>query len=282
MRLLRARIAGVLVASLASCVARARTTAPIPLLERAAEYALRYEERFAVVISDEAYEQHADGRQYHGARDRKIASEMMFVWLAGERTWLSVRNVVSVDGSAVKNSQKRLDRLLSEGGPVGLAHLRRLRDEGARFNIGTIRRNFNDPMFPLQFLEPDNQPRFSFTLAGQETIDGTVASKVLFVERARPTFIRDGGRDLPSQGILWVADDGAVLRTRFEVADSLRGLRALVFVDYRREARLDMLVPVSMHEIYLATSAPAERAECHARYSHFRRFETGARIVPDR
>jgi hypothetical protein len=153
------------------------------LMDRAGTYVRRYEERFAVVISDEEYEQRAEGRSYRGARSRKIASEMMFLWLTGEKSWLSVRNVVSVDGRAIGNSRKRLDRLLSDSATIGVAHLRQMRNEGARFNIGTIRRNFNDPMFPLQFLESDKQQRLTFALAGHETIDGADTSKVRFDEQ---------------------------------------------------------------------------------------------------
>ena len=271
-----------LLMALGASVAVAQAPALSPLLDRAGTYVQRYEERFAVVISDEAYEQRVDGRSYRGARFRKIASEMMFLWLPGEKSWLSVRNVVSVDGSAIGNSRKRLDRLLSDSAPVGIAHLRRMRDEGARFNIGTIRRNFNDPMFPLQFLEPDKQPRFTFALAGRETIDGADTTKVTFDERASPTFIQDGHRNLPTHGIFWLAEDGAVVRTRLEVRDPLRGLSAIVLVNYRAEQKLDMLVPVTMHETYLAAGPNIERVECHAQYSGFRRFETAARMLPDR
>jgi len=272
----------VLLAALSASVPLAQAPGLSSLLDRTGAYVQRYEERFAVVIGDEEYEQRADGRSYRGARVRKIASEMMFLWLSGEKSWLSVRNVVSVDGSAIGNSRKRLDRLLSASAPVGVAHLRRMRDEGARFNIGTIRRNFNDPMFPLQFLEPERQPRFTFALAGHETIEGADTSKVTFDEQATPTFIQDGNRNLPTHGIVWVDDDGAVVRTRLDVRDPLHGLSAIIIVNYRGEPKLEMLVPVTMHEIYMAAGTNSERVECQARYSGFRRFETAARMVPDR
>src|SRR5258707_10394839 len=160
-----------LLMSLTASFPLARAPELSSLMGRASTYVQRYEERFAVVISDEEYQQRAEGRSYRGARSRKIASEMMFLWLTGEKSWLSVRNVVSVDGRSIGNSRKRLDRLLSDSATVGVAHLRQMRNEGARFNIGTIRRNFNDPMFPLQFLEADKQERVTFALAGRETID---------------------------------------------------------------------------------------------------------------
>jgi hypothetical protein len=257
----------------------AQESALEPLLKRAAEYTKQYETRFAVIIADEQYEQHAYGPSYTGPRGRSIGSEMMFLWLTGERSWLSVRNVVSVNGDAIKNSQKRLDRLLSAETPVGIPHLRQLRNEGARYNIGTIRRNFNDPMFPLQILESEAQPRFTFAAAGTETVGGASASKVAFEEHETPTFVQDGNRNLPSRGTFWIGDDGRVLRTRFDVNDPIRGLAALVIVDYRPDAKLDMLVPVTMRERYVA-SGPTEQIECTASYSHFRQFETGARVIP--
>jgi len=281
MRSLRVPAVALLAAAICSSAAAGQAP-PLPsLLERAGAYALRYEERFSVVIGDEEYDQKAEGRSYRGPRARKISSEMMFLWLTGEKAWLAVRNVVSVDGHARNDSQKRLDRLLSDTAPVGITHLRRMRDEGARFNIGTIRRNFNDPMFPLQFLEPEKQPRFTFAPAGHEIVDGTDTSKVTFDEQARPTFIEDGSRALPTHGIFWMADDGAILRTRLDVRDPLRGLTAIIIVNYRPEPKLEMLVPVTMHEIYVAAGANAEHIECNARYSGFRRFETAARLVPD-
>jgi hypothetical protein len=266
---------------LSASFALAHAPARSSLLDRVGAYVQRYEERFAVVVSDEEYEQRVDGRSYRGARSRKITSEMMFLWLTGEKSWLSVRNVVSVDGSVIRNSRQRLDRLLSASAPVGVAHLRRMRDEGARFNIGTIRRNFNDPMYPLQFLETENQQRFTFALVGQETIDGVETSKVTFDEQARPTFIQDDNRSLPTHGILWVADDGAVVRTRLDVRDPLHGLSAIIFVNYRAEQKLEMLVPGTMHEIYIAAGQNSEHVECNARYSSFRRFETAAHVVPN-
>jgi len=47
-----------------------------------------------------------------------------------------------------------LERALAETAANRLTRLRRLRDEGARFNIGQIVRNFSDPSVALQFLDP--------------------------------------------------------------------------------------------------------------------------------
>jgi hypothetical protein len=196
-----------------------------------------------------------------------------------------------VDGAAVSESHDRFERLIGGTAPIGIARLRQMRNEGARFNIGSIRRNFNDPMFPLRVIEPDNQRRFKFALAGHETVDGAAASKISFDESTRPSLIQDNGRDRPSRGTVWLGSGGAVLRTRLEVGDRQRGMTATIVVDYRRDPKLEMLVPGAMHEIYMAitandTSGPlgavGERIDCEATYTNFRRFETAARIVPDR
>jgi hypothetical protein len=252
------------------------------LLQRAGAYTAAYEERFAAVVTDEQYEQKwFDRATPIPRRARKMSSEMMFLWLTNEKSWLSVRNVLAVDGRNVNDSQQRLDRLFASDAAIGVAKLRKMRDEGARFNIGTIRRNFNDPMFPMQFLEPPNQRRFTFTLTGNENVGGVATSKIAFEEHASPTFIQDGRSDLPSHGDVCVAADGSVMRTRLRILNADRHISAFVTIDYRNEASLEMPVPVKMQEIYTA-GAPYERISGVATYSNFRRFETSARIVPDR
>jgi hypothetical protein len=65
-----------------------------------------------------------------------------------------------VDGQEVRDSATRLERLLADDGD-GTAKVRRLRNEGARFNIGSVGPNFTDPVLALQFLAPAMQPRFA-------------------------------------------------------------------------------------------------------------------------
>jgi hypothetical protein len=258
-------------------------TAPVPaladVLSRAGQYVLDFEDRFAVVIGDERYDQHVErGYRRTQRHDRKIKSEMMFVWLPNEQAWLAVRTVLTVDGRSISNSQKRLGRMLDGRASIGVPHLRQLRNEGARFNLGSIRRNFNDPMTPLRFLEPESQPRFEFALAGEETINGEPASKVTFNEQSQPTFIQG---EHPSHGMMWIVSDGTVVRTRFEVANAKDGLTAVITVNYGRNSKLDMMVPMNMHESYSGLKGIPEWVECEATYTNFRRFETSGRIVPN-
>src|SRR5215217_657884 len=51
------------------------------LLARAGEQVRRFEQDFALVISDEDYQQHAQGRYFVGPVHRRTRAEMLFLWL---------------------------------------------------------------------------------------------------------------------------------------------------------------------------------------------------------
>jgi hypothetical protein len=144
---------------------------------------------------------------------------MLFTWVPDLRSWLTVRQVLAVDGAPVSDSRERLQRTLHDTtGPDRVLALRRLRDEGARFNLGRIERNFNDPTLVLQFMDPAFQPRFTFSVAGADRINGVDAWKVRFAEELHPTLIRSNGVDLTSSGLLWISrNDGVVVRTSLAV-----------------------------------------------------------------
>jgi len=268
------------------------------MLERVGQYVRRFEEEFAIVISDEDYEQKDvvnDDRGVMRARGhRTMRSETLFAWLDEQQSWLTARSVLVVDGAPVRDSRERLDAALADDSPDARARLRRLRDEGARFNIGRIYRNFNDPTFVLLLLDPRFQPRFAFTLLGKDKTNGVDAWKIAFAERARPTVIQTPTSQLPSNGMIWVSRaDGSVVRTTLALRDEASNTTAEIVVDYRVDARLGLSLPARMRETYeqssLVNIAPSgtpkrlaprrERIECVATYSNYRRFETSGRLV---
>ncbi len=205
---------------------------------------------------------------------------MLFTRLPGRPSWLTVRNVLTADGRAVPNSEERLERALADAGAAQV--LRALADEGARFNIGRIRRNVNDPTFALRFLSRDLQERFAFSLAGRERINGVDAWKVGYAERRSPSLVRNArNEDLPTKGVIWIStDDGTVVRTSLDIIDKRAHLDATSVVDYRQDAKLRMWVPATMAETYVQTTGQIEeRIVCTAAYSDFRRFETSGRLI---
>jgi hypothetical protein len=259
------------------------------LLVQVGRYVRGFQADFATVIGDETYRQRVHLLETIGGSDqtsraaRTMLSEMLFLWVPEDRGWLTVRNVLRVDGAAVPDSHGRLERTLADPAPGMVSRIRRLRDENARFNIGRIQHNFSDPALALQFVDPPVQPRFNFTLRGREIINGLVTWPIAFSERAAPTMITVDGRHALSTGMIWVTSSGIVVRTRLALADPTSYFRLGMVVSFGHDVKLGAWVPVRMEETYSQSrngGAVSEEIACSATYSNFRRFETSARIVP--
>jgi hypothetical protein len=225
------------------------------ILKRAGAYVVQFEKDFSFVVSDEAYEQ-----------ERVVGTSTV----AGER-----------EGRETTSRRLRSE-MPPESAPGRTARLRSLRDVGARFNIGRVYRNFNDPSLVLQFLDPAYQGRFAFRSLGPERVNGLDTWKISFDEKVRPTVVRDEkGEDLSATGTIWIGrSDGAVARTSVSLRHR-RSARADLVVDYAHNSKLGMWVPVRMTERYAYLLGPTdERITCTAIYSNFRRFETSARVLP--
>ena len=256
------------------------------VLRRAAGYVAQFERTFSAAIWREHYEQedriprrfNSSGATFTTvAARRQLDSELLFVWLPQARSWITVRDVMAIDGTPRPAGDRRLQALL--GGPaVSVDQLSALAAENGRFNIGKIVRTFNEPTLALLFLDDHYRRRFTFTRGDPQTTDGHRAATYDFVERGRPTVIRDANRDIPVRGTLWIdAATGRVLRTALELSDPLGRLRGRMTVRYGTHPNFDVLVPLEMRETY--TSAAGEEVTAVATYSEFRRFETAGRIV---
>jgi hypothetical protein len=213
-----------------------------------------------------------------------MRSEMLFMWVPQEQSWISVRNVVRVGLESISDSKDRLERVLEDPTPGSVTRLRRLAAEGARFNLGFYR-DYNNPTLALQFLDPEFQPRFTFTLAGRERVNGVTAWKIEFAERQRPTVIMSDGESVFATGSLWIrVPDGIVVRTnltlRVPATSRKPGMTGSVVVDYRLDRKLRMWVPARMKEKYVLIGGDNDSIDCDATYSNFRRFETSGRLLP--
>jgi hypothetical protein len=265
------------------------TTSLTDILRRAGEYVRQFGHDSAVVIGEELYTQevHRAGRR---TAYRELRSEMMFVFVAERQIWFGVRNVLAIkDGRgswrAIPDAKSRLDGVLRDTTPGEESRLRKLANEGARFNVGSTHRNYNSPTLALDFLDPVVQSRFVFAEAGEETLAGVNALKLQFTEVERPTLISiNDSRDVPVSGWLWVLPwDGTVVRTHLDVKQPetarIAGMDASLVVDYQHDSKLGMWVPARMREEYVTRGSSYERIDCVATYSNFRRFETSGRVV---
>jgi len=255
------------------------------LLARAADYVAAFERTFAAVTWRERYEQEDRQRRHFGASGatvmrvagkRQMESQLLFVWLPREASWIAVRDVMTVDGQAQLDANRPL-RQMSAGGSISVAELKTLAAENGRFNIGDIVRTFNEPTLALLFLDDRYRHRFEFERHGEQKHETGRVRLYRFVERARPTVIRSGTRDLPSQGLLGIEPEtGRVLFTSLILAD-LDNVQGNLAVRYGPHADFDVLVPIEMREVY--TSVGGEEVTAIATYSDFRRFEAHGRII---
>ena len=254
------------------------------VMRRVATYVDAYGERAAIVVASERYTQETTGNTSAVHTGRVLASEFAIVKVDTVSRWLGFRDVLEVDGRRLSDHEDRLIRSLTGGG-AGYQEALRLSNESARFNIGTIERNFNVPTTALFYFAGENQERFKFSA---KTVDANGTWHIAFKETHKPTMIRTPeGQSVPSEGELWVNPvDGTVLRTVLKT--ELIGIKrsrmqhgvGRVEVTYQLVEALGMWLPQRMSEMFEATGANNawERVEGKAEYSNYRTFTTSVRI----
>ncbi len=274
---------------------RVETRAPTlrEVLERAGRYVVSYGESLSTVLAEEQYHQRLVWRGTTQAfEERTLRSEIAFITLVDSFEWLAFRNVLSVDGTVVKESEGRLERLLRHAPPSFIAQVRLIASESARYNLGPVTREINVPTTALHFLEPTHQPCCKFEKAGEELVGTDLAWKIRYQERDGSTAYirRSDGRRLLAEGYVWIVPaDGRVVRTELNVREFVRGARgsiATITVAWRHDQGLDLWVPSDLREHYEG-SWPPEMTPSGVRrydidgaasYSNYRRFRVDVKI----
>jgi hypothetical protein len=255
------------------------------VLQRVGRYVAEYGEQASALIGVEHYEQRLLTTMGGQPSVRKLVADLLLVKTSDVLGWSGFRDIIEVDGKPVGERQNRLRALFTSGSPDA-AEARRIADEGARYNIGPTRRNFNEPTSALFFMMPVTQSRFEFTRKGETTLDGVNVLEIGFQEKTHPTLIRtSAGRDVTSEGSIWVVpSDGTVVRTKLAISGfSGLGSSSTIDVTYTRDSRLGLWVPATMKErhdgnaqasgrgMWTLTTQPVVVAT--ATYQDFKRFE---------
>jgi hypothetical protein len=250
------------------------------LLAAAAAYVGTYQKEFAFLLADETTEQRSFGIRNKDKlllRSRTTKGEIFITYLAGERHWVTVRDVAEVDGRPVAD-RPDLPALLSLEDPHTVAS--RLFSLNARYNIGGVIRNFNDPMLPLLTVSDAHRSRFAFDVQKTERLaEGVVLATLAFRERERPTLVRpEGGGVAFSRGTITSdASTGVVRRTLFTLRHD--STNAELVTEFSHHDRLGLWVPSSFTERYTnAVDDLTDEAVVSSTYTNFRRFEARGRI----
>jgi len=248
------------------------------IVRAATEYLDRYQREFASLVAEEDYVQTAFVTWTRKPTIRRIRGELFLAYLPADRTWIAVHDVAEVDGAPVPEAGS-VRGLLLDGAwrPVAA----RVAESNARYNIGAISRNINEPTFALKIFEPQRIKGFKFDRGDVEKRpDQPPLVTLRFVERARPTIVKaPGGEPIFSTGEIVVeAGSGRILKTtmRFDK----KPVEAQQQTEYAMDERLGLLVPVLYTESYVTRSGVtlSETTTCEARYTNYRRFAATGRI----
>lgn len=288
-RLVRRLLASACVLCLSGLPVSARRAGDDPpslpeLLESAGRYAAAFERDFTRVVSDERFQQDLKDSGGRIIRRRFLDSEVYAARVDRQHPWISVRNVLKVNGRTVAaTTHAQIKAAFSSADESALRRLQALADAGARYNVGSIRRNFSDPTLALAFLNAELQPRFTFTLRDRGTEDGGAVFRIGYVERQRPTLITGlAGVNLPVSGELVLDDGGRLLRSTL-TAGTAAYVTADIRVTFRPDARLGMLVPATLEERYVSNETNRALIVLgQASYANYRRFATAGRMLQER
>jgi hypothetical protein len=249
------------------------------VLDHVSDYLTTFAQDYSRVIAEERYRQTLRPKRIGlmmeagATQTREIQSDIIAAPDTGHR-WLSFRDVYSVDGKAVRNRDTRLQRLFEKPGANRFEDARRIADEGARFNLGSLSRNINLPSMPLTFGARENRSRSTFRITGRDTIDGVEVLMLRFQETARPTLVKSGPRDIPAQGTFWIEPlTGRVMKAsaKFEAIDFTTEMTVTFGLIDKLQAQL----PVGMTDV---SENSREVIEGVAAYTNYRRFETSVVI----
>lgn len=256
------------------------------LLFKANQYVVAYQQQFSGLVAEERYSQSVHGRDGRQKQVRTLVSDYLLVGLTGDSVWRSLRDVREVDGAPVRDRQARLLDLFMTPGRSVNRQVTRLLDESARYNIGNIERDFNQPILPLIFLDPLYQHRFDFSLDGDERVEQGLVDVISFVENTRPTMIqlRSQGktifRDTSSSGRFWLDyETGRVIKSELRVGAQQTQVNATVTVAYQPNTTLDLWVPVTMDERYAdPDDGRGDVITGHAEYGNYRAFTVSTEV----
>jgi formylglycine-generating enzyme required for sulfatase activity len=208
------------------------------------------------------------------ARHRDLRSDFLLVKSPETQALVPFRDVIQVDGIFVRDREERLAKLFLAGSANAMDRAERIREEGARYNLGNMRSTLGNPVLALGVLQQSYQRRFRFSLSRDDKAMGAGVAVVEYKETQSPAMIQgEAGRDLPAHGRLWIdIATGRVLKTELQVEQP--ALRATITTTFQAEEKSGIAVPLEMREQY--TFANGNRINTVAIYGRFRRFDVTA------
>jgi hypothetical protein len=243
---------------------------------KAVSYLKDYKEALQFVLADEVIVQDVFNARARRAGHRETSGEYFLTYLATEGGWVGVRDIAVVDGVPVEN-RDNLRELLTKASFARIG--RQLADRNARYNIGSVSRNVNDPMLALVILDDKHRSRFRFERRRVEPTPTGPLVTVNFTEREEPTLVRgaDGSRIYAKGELLIDAATGRLVRTVITLKDkATTGTLTTVFTE---NEKLGLWLPASFDERYdHEMGRLTELVVVKSIYTNYRRFNVNVVI----
>jgi hypothetical protein len=241
--------------------ARAQSPDIDVLMQRVGEYVYGFIDRFCNVVAEERYE---PDRVRRG--NGRLRSDFLLVQKPGsERQFLTFRDVVEVNGKALRNREEALSKLFLQPAENVIVQANAITAHSADYLFPG-----SDPLLVMVFLQPEYQPRFTFTRDDIEARLGADIRRVHFEETTSPTMLRqEKDRDLPTRGTIWASErTGKVVKTELRLGSD--PTTTTITTIFGRDEPLGIDVPTILEQTYYPS--PGEVVKGIARYSNFRRF----------
>jgi hypothetical protein len=192
---------------------------PVPqYLALARAYVERWQQDLSGVVAEETYVQHLEQR-FGSTATLRLRSDVLLVRVRD--LWVGFRDIAEIDGRPIAGRSKRLEDLFLKN-PLSeaLDQARRISDEGSRYNLGHVYRNFNVPTATLRVLDASRAARVKFSLDGKADRDGRPAIVLSYKESEAPTIVLTNNRQFvfTHASRIWVP--GAMKET-YETAEEI-------------------------------------------------------------
>lgn len=247
------------------------------LVASAASYVAKYQEEFKFLLADEESVQRVHSSNGRLIQERRLKGELFLTFLPGDGEWIAVHDFKEVDGLPVEDRED-VRALLQKGDVRGTAA--RLVEKNARFNIGRISRNFNEPTLPLLLLSQKRVRDIRFDRDRIVTENGRTRVTLRFKEGDRQSLVHNAISTEPvvARGSLTLdALTGRVERTEFAI--DVDNTKSLLVTEYEPDKKLNLWVPIVFRERYDdARDRERQVIECESRYTNYRRFEVTGKI----
>ena len=280
---------------------RSRRKCPLDaLLDRAGWYLDSFIAEFENVVAEEHYTQDAStnlpsfspvagGRGGAGAqmaasdlvraRHRALRSDFLLVKSPETDALVPFRDVIEVDGVQVRDREARLAKLFLNATPTSvddtMARAERIREEGARYNLGSMRSTLGNPVLGARRAAASVSAALPLHAREAGSRDRARTSRSsTYKEVASPAMIRgEAGLDLPAYGRAWIDTvSGRVLKTSCRSAGGDQRRRDDDLPSPTRAAAS----PSRARCASSTRSANGNRVHMVATYGRFRRFDVSA------